>query len=89
MPGSLPHQIIEPRAFFDLEIGRREGEVLGHFHGRAIFEQVRDRKGGRFTFFGLAPTLPDGRVDIAALTRDQWLVDGTLIYVPEGRTVTA
>ncbi|WP_133251635.1 hypothetical protein [Zavarzinia aquatilis] len=89
MPGSMPHQIVSPRAFFDIDVGRREGDILGHFHGRAIYEQIRDRAGVRFAFFGLAPVLPDGRVDTAAIGPDQGLVDGTLLYVRQGRSRTA
>ncbi len=85
MPGSLPHQVVEPRAFFDLDVARRQGEVLGHFHGRTIFEEVRDARGARYLFLGLAPSRPDGSVDLTAIGRDQWLVDGTLLYVRQAR----
>ncbi|MFZ2872282.1 hypothetical protein [Zavarzinia sp.] len=85
MPGTMPHQVVAPRTFFEIEVGRRDGEILGHFHGRAIYEQVRDKYGARFAFLGLAPVLPDGRVDIRAIGRDQWLVDGALLYVRQGR----
>ncbi len=85
MPGTMPHEVIAADAFYALEVKTRAGEILGHFRGLAIHERVRDRRGDTYRFMGLAPTLPDGRVDVGSIGRGQWLVDGRLIYVRQPR----
>ncbi|WP_147385821.1 hypothetical protein [Oleomonas cavernae] len=85
MPGTMPHQVVDTEAFYVLPVSGRVGEILGHFRGLAIHEQVRDRRGDLYSFMGLAPVLPDGRIDVEHIGRDQWLVDGRLIYVRQPR----
>ena len=89
MPGTVPLQVVDTEAFYILTVSARLGDVLGHFHGLVIHEQVRDRRGDLYNFMGLAPTLPDGRVDFEHIGRNQWLVDGRLIYVRQPRSGAA
>jgi len=69
-----------PVEYFMLLNPRPEGPSLGTYAGHPIPAMVVDAFGKRYAYAGLAPRLRDGRYDVDAVGKDEWLVEPGLIY---------
>lgn len=56
------------------------GRLVGYYADLPIPEFVTDADGTHYTYAGVAPRLADGRYDLEALRRDEWLVEPGLVY---------
>ena len=63
---------------------RAEGPSLGSYAGHPIPATVVDGFGRRYAYAGVAPRLRDGRYDVDAMGKDEWLVDPGLVYRGDG-----
>ena len=54
--------------------------MLGYCAGQPIWEAIIDGLGRRYVFAGAAVYRRDGRVDLEALGRGEWLLEPGLIY---------
>jgi hypothetical protein len=57
-----------------------DGPVLGFYAGQPIAAAVKDYFGRCYTYAGIAPRLGNGRYDVDALGRGEWIVEPGLIY---------
>lgn len=69
-----------PSEYFLLLKPQGQGEVIGHFGNRAIYESVVDANGTRYDFVGVAPRDPEGRLHVDLLGPGEWLIEPDLIY---------
>ena len=69
-----------PVEYFMLMNPRAEGPSLGTFAGRPIPATMVDEFGERYAYAGVAPRLRDGRYDVDAVGKDEWLVEPGLVY---------
>jgi len=69
-----------PVEFYMLLEPRPDGPALGTYAGRPIPMAVIDADGRRYVYAGTAPRLMNGRFDLEALGKDEWLVEPGLVY---------
>lgn len=78
-----------PVEYFMLLNPRPAGPSLGTYGGQAIPAAMVDAFGRHYAYAGVAPRLRDGRYDVDAVGKDEWLVEPGLIYrggdAPSGR----
>jgi hypothetical protein len=72
-----------PIEYFMLEIDS-EGPPIGYLGGQPIPGTVVDIDGQRYSYAGLAPRGRDGKIDLAALRPQEWIVRPGLIYFQDG-----
>ena len=72
-----------PIEYFVLANLRFLGPVIGRLAGAPIHATVVDQSGACYRYAGLARRDPDGRFDVDALRRDEWIVQPGLIYAAE------
>jgi hypothetical protein len=66
--------------YFMLLHPRADGPVLGTYAGRPIAATIVDADGRRYCYAGVAPRLSNGRYDLDALRKGEWLVEPGLVY---------
>jgi len=76
----LKMRVVPQASYFQLSDIRDEGPILGYYAGRAIPAAVIDESGRRYLYAGIAPRRFDGRPDVEALRRGEWLVQPGLVY---------
>ena len=69
-----------PVEYFMLQDPRADGPSLGSYAGHPIPAMVVDEYGTRYAYAGVAPRLRDGRYDVDAVGKDEWLVEPGLVY---------
>ncbi len=69
-----------PVEYFMLQDPRPDGPNLGTYAGHPIPAMVVDLFGRRYAYAGVAPRLRDGRYDVDAVGKDEWLVEPGLVY---------
>jgi hypothetical protein len=79
MAGAPPPRFGEELMYL-LHPAGNDGQLLGCFAGQPIFESVHDPAGRHYVYVGAAPRLRNGRVNVAALGENQWLVEPGLVY---------
>ena len=62
---------------------RADGPSLGTYAGEPIPAIIVDADGRRYFYAGLAPRFGNGRYDLDALRKDEWLVEPGLVYSGE------
>jgi hypothetical protein len=60
-----------------------DGPVVGYLSGCPIHAAVIDLLGSRFIYVGIAPRCRNGRYDVNALRRDEWIMEPGLVYIRE------
>ena len=74
------HTAPRPVEYYLLLEPRPHGRLIGYYAGRPIREFVTDADGTHYTYAGVAPRRANGRYDLDALRRDEWLVEPGLVY---------
>jgi hypothetical protein len=82
----VPRSQPRPVEYFMLLNPRPEGANLGTYAGHPIPAAMVDEFGRRYAYAGVAPRLRDGRYDVDAVGKDEWLVDPGLLYRGSGET---
>jgi len=59
---------------------RPEGGPLGSYEGIPIAPAIVDDFGRRYVYAGLAPRRPNGRFNLDALRRGEWILPPGLVY---------
>ena len=75
-----------PLAYYVLDV-ETEGPTIGYLNGQPIAAAVVDRDGHRYVYAGLATRCRDGRLDVAALNPNEWIVRPGFVYLLEGSNV--
>jgi hypothetical protein len=76
----LAHSGPRPVEYYLLVEPQPCGRLVGYYAGRPIPEFVTDAYGTHYIYAGVAPRLLNGRYDLEALRRDEWLVEPGLVY---------
>ncbi|MEY9627738.1 hypothetical protein ABIA14_006050 [Sinorhizobium fredii] len=69
-----------PFEYFFLSDVRFSGDIVASVGARPVREVAIDPEGRRYRFVGLAGRDRCGRVDVAALQQQEWIVAPDLIY---------
>lgn len=69
-----------PYEYFELDVSSSAGPVVAAINGRPAPASVMDRNGRRYSFAGIAARDRNGRLDVAALRRGEWIVAPDLVY---------
>ncbi|MDY0883501.1 hypothetical protein ACFPL7_11120 [Dongia soli] len=80
-PMPLIYRNIEPPAEYYMLVGAQpEGNVVCFFREKPVTDVVRDERGYRYIFAGLAPRKDDGSYDVRNMRDGEVIVEPGLIY---------
>ncbi|MFT3730419.1 MAG: hypothetical protein QM780_03195 [Hyphomicrobium sp.] len=68
-----------------LHNAKHEGPIIGRLDDYEFSEFVQDEFGRLFAYSGVAPRLPNGQFDDAALRDGEFIVQPGLIYIYRGK----
>ncbi|MCV9967666.1 hypothetical protein OIU34_38230 [Pararhizobium sp. BT-229] len=69
-----------PFEYFFLSNVRFSGDIVANVAGRPVRDVAIDLDGDRYRFIGLAGRGRCGRIDVAALRQQEWIVAPDLVY---------
>jgi hypothetical protein len=80
-PMPLIYRNIEPPADYYLLVGAEpDGDIVCFFGGKPVTDVVKDERGYRYVFAGLAPRKYDGSYDVRHMRNGEVIVEPGLIY---------
>ncbi len=69
-----------PADYFRLVDPKPDGEVVAYYRSQPVTDVVKDGRGYRYVFAGLAPRHRDGSYDLRHMKEGEVLVEPGLIY---------
>lgn len=69
-----------PEEYYRLVNPKPDGDVVAYYRDQPVNSVVKDERGDRYVFAGLAPRRGDGRYDVRGMRAGEVIIEPGLIY---------